>query len=222
MEDRLTSSGRQVDVNRRQVISSAAVAQTTLMSERAIFQGRRRSVQVSPSPATSLRRRRSSFQGPATSAVLQREEGSFRKRRTSVREAAIPLATDDVDELFSQGSSAPSSSVPSFREEWSPVFAEDRYQHMLPSIQGFCWVLAVYFLASSSWKCQSLSTSINLYRPISTSVSLISTAYRPHIDLISAYITLYQPHINLKSTAYQPQSTSINLHQPHIDLYQPP
>ena len=160
MEDRLTSSGRQVDVNRRQVISSAAVAQTTLMSERAIFQGRRRSVQVSPSPATSLRRRRSSFQGPATSAVLQREEGSFRKRRTSVREAAIPLATDDVDELFSQGSSAPSSSVPSFREEWSPVFAEDRYQHMLPSIQGFCWVLAVYFLASSSWKCQSCVESL--------------------------------------------------------------
>ena len=160
MEDRLTSSGRQVDVNRRQVISSAAVAQTTLMSERAIFQGRRRSVQVSPSPATSLRRRRSSFQGPATSAVLQREEGSFRKRRTSVREAAIPLATDDVDELFSQGSSAPSSSVPSFREEWSPVFAEDRYQHMLPSIQGFCWVVAVYFLASSSWKCQSCVESL--------------------------------------------------------------
>ena len=35
------------------------------------------------------------------------------------------------------------------------MFAEDRYQHMLPAIYVFCWVPAFYFLCSFSWRCHS-------------------------------------------------------------------
>ena len=73
----------------------------------------------------------------------------------SIREAALPLANDGVDDIFSQAASETASFAPSFREAWRPLFAEDRYQHMLPAIHVFCWVPAFYFLCSFSWRCHS-------------------------------------------------------------------
>ena len=82
---------------------------------------------------------------PASPAGFQEAASSARRRRLSIREAAIPRAADDAEDAFSHQNSEHSSFAPSFQEEWSPMFEEDRYQHMLPAIHVFCWIPAAYF-----------------------------------------------------------------------------
>ena len=99
---------------------------------------------------TTVRRRRSSgrLQDDTALAALRRK-GSFRGRRMSIREATLPLATTDGDDFFSLETSEFARFAPSFREEWIPLFEEDRYVHLLSTLHCFCWIPAAYFFGES-------------------------------------------------------------------------
>ena len=71
-----------------------------------------------------------------------------RGRRMSMREATLPVATAD-DDFFSLDTSEFARFAPSFREEWKPLFQEDRYKHMISTLHCYCWIPAAYFLAES-------------------------------------------------------------------------
>ena len=97
----------------------------------------------------ALARRRSGGLQDDTALAALRRKGSFRDRRMSIREATLPVATADGDDFFSLETSEFARFAPSFREEWKPLFEEDRYVHLLSTVHCFCWIPAAYFLVES-------------------------------------------------------------------------
>jgi hypothetical protein len=101
--------------------------------------------------SATLRRRHSAREGAGGPSYLQPLTGaSFRRRRASVREAALPAPDCDEDDFFSKDQSQFASFAPSFRQEWNAMYAEDRYQNLISTIRVFAMVPAASFLVTHS------------------------------------------------------------------------